>query len=208
MALQHKDIPDAQLHEPKGVAAAANKTTYVANGSGSGTWRKLKESDFDYTDVSSNIFGWNDIADNLYTVGSPRSVSANTRTKLTNNGLAAQTTQERLGTIWNTTNNQFNINDINSSYSLRVGMKVKAAAAASTPYVMKLELQSTNGSLVIASQDYFLKGGDYVNDRVAVFPFYMGSLVNNYPLELYVTADTNITLYNIGFVIQRLYKES
>lgn len=208
MSVQHKEIPDAQLHEPKGVVSAANKSVYVADGSGSGSWRKLKESDLDYSSAAGNIFGWNDIADNQYTSSSPRAITSSTRTKLTNNGLAAQTNQTRLGTVWDTTNNRFNINDLNSSYSIRVEMKVTAAAAASTPYTMKLELQSSNGPLVIAAQDYFIKGGGYVNDRLAVFPFYMGSYINNYPLELYITADTAVSIYDIGFVIQRLYKES
>lgn len=38
MAIEHALIPDAQLHEPKGVASATAKTMYVANGAGSGTW--------------------------------------------------------------------------------------------------------------------------------------------------------------------------
>jgi len=38
MTIQHKLITNADLHEPKGVSAAANKTVYVANGSGSGAW--------------------------------------------------------------------------------------------------------------------------------------------------------------------------
>ena len=38
MTIQHKSIPDADLHEPKGVAGATSGTVYKANGSGSGTW--------------------------------------------------------------------------------------------------------------------------------------------------------------------------
>jgi len=34
----HKAIPDAELHEPKGVAGAAAGTTYHADGAGSGSW--------------------------------------------------------------------------------------------------------------------------------------------------------------------------
>lgn len=40
-SIQHKDIPEAQLHEPKGASSALNGTSYVSNGAGSGTWRKL-----------------------------------------------------------------------------------------------------------------------------------------------------------------------
>jgi hypothetical protein len=38
MTIQHSTITGADLHEPKGVATAANKTVYVANGSASGAW--------------------------------------------------------------------------------------------------------------------------------------------------------------------------
>ena len=41
MTIQHNLITGSDLHEPKGVAAAANKTDYVANGSGSGAWSTL-----------------------------------------------------------------------------------------------------------------------------------------------------------------------
>ena len=38
MTIQHNLITGSDLHEPKGVATAANKTVYVANGSASGAW--------------------------------------------------------------------------------------------------------------------------------------------------------------------------
>lgn len=44
--IQHRDIPDAQLHEPKGVAAASTGYVYVANGVGSGTWKKVGTDSF------------------------------------------------------------------------------------------------------------------------------------------------------------------
>jgi len=38
LTIQHKDIPDSQLHEPKGVVSASNKSSYVSTGSGTGVW--------------------------------------------------------------------------------------------------------------------------------------------------------------------------
>ncbi len=38
--IQHKVIPDADLHEPKGVSGASSGTVYVADGLGSGQWIK------------------------------------------------------------------------------------------------------------------------------------------------------------------------
>ncbi len=39
--IQHKDIPDAQRHEPKGASTATSKTAYWSDGAGSGAWEKL-----------------------------------------------------------------------------------------------------------------------------------------------------------------------
>ena len=37
----HANLTGADLHEPKGAAAASVNQVYVANGSGSGTWQKI-----------------------------------------------------------------------------------------------------------------------------------------------------------------------
>jgi hypothetical protein len=47
LAIQHKDIPDAQRHEPKGVSTAANRQAYFADGAGSGTWKKVGSENLD-----------------------------------------------------------------------------------------------------------------------------------------------------------------
>jgi hypothetical protein len=44
MTIQHKTITGTDLHEPKGVAAAAANKVYVANGSASGAWSILTTS--------------------------------------------------------------------------------------------------------------------------------------------------------------------
>ena len=37
--MQHRDIPDGQRHEPKGISTATDGQVYVANGNGSGSWQ-------------------------------------------------------------------------------------------------------------------------------------------------------------------------
>ena len=49
MAVEHVDITDPELHEPKGVAAANAGEVYVANGAGSGSW------DYDVVYVTVSI---------------------------------------------------------------------------------------------------------------------------------------------------------
>jgi hypothetical protein len=48
LPIQHKDIPNSELHEPKGVSSALINTVYVATGSGSGTWAKIGPAQFTY----------------------------------------------------------------------------------------------------------------------------------------------------------------
>jgi len=39
--IQHRDIADPNIHEPKGVKFAAQNTAYIADGNGSGAWREV-----------------------------------------------------------------------------------------------------------------------------------------------------------------------
>ena len=207
MAIQHVNIADGQRHEPKGISTATASQVYVANGAQSGVWRKPRETDLDFSNPANNLFGWNDIADSQYTSGAPRAITASTRTQLTNNGLGAQTNTTRLGPIWSTSNNRFEINDLNATYVAEISFKATAAAAAGTPYICLIEMESANGPTVIRGHTQFIKGGGAVNFVGVNFLFYMGSFVNNQPLSIYITPDTNINIYDIGFVVQRLYRE-
>lgn len=44
MTVQHKLIPEAQLHEPKGVSTAAINKVYKSNGAASGSWEKVSSA--------------------------------------------------------------------------------------------------------------------------------------------------------------------
>jgi hypothetical protein len=196
------------LHEPKDINSAATKEVYLADGAGSGDWRRITDTEMSFSDKTKNLFGWNDISDSLYTSGSPRAIVAATRTQLTNNATAVQTDTSRLGALWNTGSSLFLINDLNAVYNLRVSMKATVAAAAGTPYVMLMELQSDSGSLVFASNTLGMKGGGYVNHLNFTTSFYLGSSINNTNLKLFITPDTNTNIYEIGFLLSRTYKES
>ena|SRR3990167_2273787 len=47
MSIEHKDITEANLHEPKGVSSAAINKVYVSDGAGSGTWQKVAAAQID-----------------------------------------------------------------------------------------------------------------------------------------------------------------
>ena len=47
--IEHSELPDELLHEPKGASTAAAGTVYVADGAGKGSFTKLPTSSLDIT---------------------------------------------------------------------------------------------------------------------------------------------------------------
>ena len=204
--VQHSALTDPNIHEPKGVAVATADQLYVANGAASGVWRKLHESDIDYSIAANNVTPWNVRGDTAHTSGAPQAIASGVKTIFTNNGLTAITnTTRQLGITYAT--NDFTPSALNASYVLRLAYKVTAAAAAGTPYVIKVALEGGSTPAQFAAQDSFIKGGGYVNDMALTFLFFTGSLNTNYPISIYITPDTNINIYDRQYLIQRIYYE-
>lgn len=57
MSVQHKDIPEAQLHEPKGISTATSKQVYVASGAGTGVWQKVKSDNLEGLSGDGGVSG-------------------------------------------------------------------------------------------------------------------------------------------------------
>jgi len=64
--VQHNVIPEADLHESKGVSTASNNSIYIANGAGSGTW-KVKFVPY-LTVLSPASVAANTTAEELFTI--------------------------------------------------------------------------------------------------------------------------------------------
>jgi hypothetical protein len=47
--VEHAQLPDELLHEPKGASTASDGEVYVANGAGSGSFQKLPTTSIDMT---------------------------------------------------------------------------------------------------------------------------------------------------------------
>lgn len=47
--IEHKELPDNLLHEPKGASTAAAGTVYIADGAGSGSFQKLPTTSLNIT---------------------------------------------------------------------------------------------------------------------------------------------------------------
>lgn len=103
MSIEHSVITDPEIHEPKGVAAAASGRIYVADGAGSGAWSKVQDGSVDSEASASGAYLESDGGGNAafvkriyrYTVGvgTPGAVGANTTTEhsVTVTGVVAAT---------------------------------------------------------------------------------------------------------------------
>lgn len=50
--VEHKTLPDAEIHEPKGIASATSGQVLVANGAGSGSWQTSNSGAAQYAGVN------------------------------------------------------------------------------------------------------------------------------------------------------------
>lgn len=74
--IEHSELPDNLLHEPKGAATAAVGTVYVANGSGSGSFKKLPTTSLNITVPSVPVISHTSIAGTTSLDGSTLSQAA------------------------------------------------------------------------------------------------------------------------------------
>lgn len=56
MTVKHNLLTGSDLHEPKGVAAAASGEVYVADGAGSGAWDNLTAANLDFSALTNGDY--------------------------------------------------------------------------------------------------------------------------------------------------------
>jgi hypothetical protein len=161
--IQHRDIPDIQLHEPKGASTSTTGQILTSTG-GASTWAAP-----DFTGlVQQGVYDYNDLA--TATTQIPLTV-ASTQYEMTNDGAGAFTnlnyTLPGLDNIWNTTTNRFGFNGgaglkLGDTVDIRFDFEV-TTTAANTAIEFDLEL-GVGGSpyqLVINPLTNFKAAGTY-----------------------------------------------
>lgn len=193
MPIEHKNIPDAQLHETKGAASATLGQILTANGDGTAT--------FQTAPYSLVEMGWYDYNDTL-TASTPIALTlANTYYDLTNNGLGVNTNiaygLAGVANLWiASTVNRFNFTglDIGDTVDLRIDISV-TTTTANTQIKLDLELASGTGSafyLPAVVPINFKTAGTY--RIVQPISFYIGSAaVRDNVARLRAQADTTGT---------------
>lgn len=179
---EHKTLPDAELHEPKGAATAVAGTVYISDGAGSGSWVKST--------------GWETHLDGTYTSSSPRALSANTKYKVTIDSTALDLSDSLA--VWDTSTNKLVTEGANFCYSIRLDFKCSAASAGIVDLTYEAGVTLLTRTLSIA------KGSNVTNNLVSALEVFTGPIVvTNGGLEFYITPSVNIDAWDFGIFIVR-----
>lgn len=187
MSVQHKDIPEAQLHEAKGSSTASAGQILTATGTGTST--------FVTPTFTTTKMGWWDYNDTA-TATTPIALSvAGTEYQLTNNGLGSFTNIAYAlpggPAIWNTATNYFNFTGltVGDVVSTRIDIQVTTASANNVVDVLiEAGIGGTSYKLKVGTF-YFKSAGTYQ----IVFPasLYIGDAnTKNNPARILAKNDT------------------
>lgn len=192
--IQHVNITDPNIHEPKGVASADINTVYLADGTGSGEWVSTR------TLQLSTL--WEHHVDGQYTSTAPLSLVADTRTKLTNDGTGGSTLFSHLSTaLWDTSTNLIKPAARGDAYSLRLQFKVLPSVA--NGYV-GIEVDS-NGEILVAEDKSYLRGAVPQSILASTDLFALTNFVDN-GAGIYLTSSIAADVYDITLLLVRTYK--
>lgn len=67
--IQHSELPDELLHEPKGASTAAEGTVYIADGAKSGTFKKIPLSSLDFIPEAVEDLQHKEVTDTISLTG-------------------------------------------------------------------------------------------------------------------------------------------
>lgn len=187
MPVQHRDIPDAQLHEVKGAASASAGQLLTATGSGTAIFQTPG-----FTTTSMGFWDYNDTATSTTPIAL---TTPGTEYQLTNNGLGANTvTSYRLPSvtnIFNTSTNYFSFIglQLGDTVDIRVDLEIVSSAANTiVETVMELGVGGTPYKLNIDRQ-YLKSAGTH--KITTTFSFYIGnSNTLDNPARLLMKSDT------------------
>lgn len=187
--MEHANITDPYIHEPKGASTAANGKVLTANGDGSTSW----QTPVVYSNVKMGWYDYNDLA----TTTTPIPLTtAGTYYDLTNDGLGVNTQISYgisdIANIWNASTGRFDFSglDVGDTIDLRVDANF-VTTSANTALEMSLEVATGTGSAFYIPLITALNIKAAANTRIiGRTDFYLGSTtIKNNPARLRVKAD-------------------
>jgi len=196
--IQHSQLQDPQIHEPKGVSTAAAGSVYVADGAGSGVWTPSEDLVLPT--------GWGNYENSSYTSASPLALTASTRTKLTIDALGAGTNETYLpeaGSLWDNVNNKITPYTEGDMYDIR--LRFKALPGVSDGYITgEVDIGGSEG-VILEQTQRFLKGAVEQSMLFVATIFTLNTFIANGG-SIYLESSINVDIYDIGLLINRTHK--
>jgi hypothetical protein len=187
MPIQHRDIPDAERHEPKGISTASEGTTYASDGLGGGSWESVKLAG-QATATEGRVARANGAGGVVWTYphngwsyqahgGANQVVNALSEQKLIIDG--AGTTSENnylprairgTGNLWNVLTSNMTPMIEGDAYDVRINLPVISTAAPATELTIKLDI----GGLATPSDVIVTEYAEAGKTIPYVMSFYLG----------------------------------
>lgn len=198
--MEHKDIPEAGLHEPKGVSTAVSGTAYIADGEGSGSWQNPIPADI----MRIGFANYNDYATSL----SPQAISATTWTQLTNDALGSLTTEVYLpsgvDSLWVSADDQFDFSSLSIGAMVDIRVDVTVTTSAANQYVaMRLVLgvgDPSEYTLGVDSEHYKTAGAYNMISNANIF--IGNTLTKDNPAQLEIYSDATCDVVINGWYVR------
>lgn len=208
MAIEHKNIAEGQLHEPKGVSVASSGQAYVADGAGSGSFQNVvtpEGATEGYAFISDGAgggsfkkitrMGYHNYEDTATAITPIVLSPVSTFVKLTNDELGPVTQKifalPEVTDTWNSITNQFDFSDlsIGDVISLRFDLQV-TTTGANHEIKIKLDLGIGGIPFTIPLEDAeFRTTGTH--DIVRTINLFIGDAnVQNFPAEILASSDS------------------
>ncbi len=189
----HSALSGADLHEPKGISAAAAGLVYRSNGTGGGSWTPLPS-------------GWG-----YYQHDGAAQVIATTDTKLQINGSGALSTNSYLprairgsGTLWDTTNNKVTPIALGDSYILRLDLPISAKSGTPTEMSVKFDVGGGVTPSIVALQHFVSVSKTAPYTITFAAPMWVISTTKTNGIQIFISVDSgSVSILNPSISVFR-----
>jgi len=201
--IQHKDLPESVLHEPKGASTANAGDVYVSDGAGSGSWAtvdaigsgtatagQLLVADGSGGTTYAQPHGWASYKDNA-----SAQTFTTTAAKLSIDGLGSTTEigylPEGVTALWDTAADKIIASGLGDSYIVRIDLPITAVTGSAS--ILELELDIGGGatpSIVIVDRQISVAAGSNKVVSVSFGLFSLSTFVANGG-QIFLKSDAN-----------------
>ena len=206
--VQHSNLTDPNLHEPKGVSTATADQVYISNGSGSGSW----------TNVSRLPgTGWGQYSNSVYTGSTYLTIDStgvilpfDTNTNITQLPI---TLTGSTGSLMDLTTERLLFVSVNDMHSITLGFFIgtETGSAAYVDLSMYTSTDGTTYATLVGETTYpILKStGGTVNQYInasSLFPVSSNMVTHGVKIQLKTATGDTIDIKDISVITTRVHK--